>query len=122
MASASLVLKNSSDVDNTFALMGQTAREAEYIDPDTSLASPLVVRIKQNPAQPGAIANDRGEIASSMTVIDANGKAFTGSVRILWSTPRTSAWGAAQTRDLFAYGRNYITDTRVQSLEDGIIP
>lgn len=122
MASTSITLKDAADVDNIFSLVGQTARQAEYIDTDTSLMAPLRAVVTQNPAQPGAIANDRGDILISRTVVDDNGKAFTGNVRVTFSTPRTEAWGATQTRDLFAYARNYITDARVQMIEDGIIP
>lgn len=81
-----------------------------------------MLRVRENPAAPGVVANDRGEVTSSLTVIDAVGKVFNGTVKITWSVPRTAAWGATSTRDLFAYVRNYITDARVQSLEDGIIP
>jgi len=123
MASTTVALNDHASVSNTFTLKGQTGSTAEYIDTDTSLATPLGFAVKHSTAPVGSKANDRHQVVFSQVITDAvTGLPAIGSLKLDISIPRSASWTDAHSRALNAYLVNYMTDVRFQSILDGITP
>jgi hypothetical protein len=123
MASSTVALNDHVPVSNTFTLKGQTGTTADYIDTDTSLATPLGFVVKHNTAPVGSKANDRHQVVFSQVLTDTvTGLPVIGSLKLDISIPRSATWTDTHSRALNAYLVNYMTDARFQSILDGITP
>jgi hypothetical protein len=121
MPTNSITIPDSSAVDNTFILQDQSKGLTKYIDPDTSLVTPLGLSIEHTVKPAGQPGTDRHIVKAYQTFIDANGVAATAVVSIQLSVPRHGSVSDTVIKDLWAYAAGYVNITdNVKRLVDGI--
>lgn len=122
MSQATFAVNNSAAVSKTFLLNSQSGRDAEYIESTSSLQTPTAAAIKHTVLNPGAIGSDRHLVQFSKSAVDSEGVRQTAIMNITISVPRTSALTETDVKDLWYYGKNFLSDTNFALVYDGITP
>lgn len=122
MAQSSFVVKNLADQDITFALQGQDARNANYIQTGTSLALPGIAVVSHDIKPSGSKGMDKHVVAFKTTVADSLGVPQVATASLMISVPRASEVTEIMVQNLVQYLRYYCTDACVAKLMDGITP
>jgi hypothetical protein len=122
MASASYTLDRLDDTDQVVTLVGNTNRGAEYRDTTRALSLPYSLTIENQVGNSGAKGNDHVKIKISNTVADADGVTAVGSISVDLSIPRNTGWTGTNSDDLLAVLASFLSDARIASLGDALVP
>jgi len=122
MASASYTLDKLDNTTTVFTLAGSTGRGAEYKLTSRALSLPLTLKIDFQVGATGSKGNDHLIVTIANTVQDSSGVIGTGSVKIDVSVPRNSGWTGTDTDDLLAYVQSFLSDARLASIADALVP
>lgn len=123
MASATHTLKEEDETNVVYTLVGQNENGALYKDATRELGVPRELQFSMKIGNPQALGNDqiisklRNTVENSTT-----GKKSTGSVSIVLSVPRDSAWTNQMSEDLLIQLQDLFTDANSILLADGIVP
>lgn len=123
MASSSITLKDEADSNIVYSLAGQNESSALFKDATRELSLPRELKFQFKLGNPGSKGND--QIISTLTNAVENattGVVSVGSIKIICSVPRDSAWTNQMTEDLFIQLQDLFADANAISLSDGLVP
>lgn len=123
MASSTITLTDEADANIVYTLVGQTDKGAIYRNASRALGLPQGLNFSMNIGNPGAKGNDRIEIKLHDSVQNSEtGLVSTGSVRVLISLPRDSAWTEQMSQDIMIQLQDLFADANAILLADGLVP
>lgn len=124
MSSSTHVLTELDDVTNvTYTLAGQTSNGASYKNKDRALSLPQTLEFAYNIGQPTAKGNDKLNITLKNSVQNGTTDLIsTGSLKIVVSVPRDSAWTQTDTEDLLAQVVDLLTNAKIADIADAMVP
>lgn len=106
----------------TFTLQGQTVTEASYIDTTSNLSEPRMAVVSFDLKPIGARGNNRVNVSFKRVKLDASGVAHVLSGTFQLSIPKTTVFSDTDVVDVALNCATYITEARVTSMIDGIVP
>lgn len=123
MASATITLKDEADANVVYTQVGQNETSALYKDATRELALPRTLRFQFKLGNPGAKGNDQIIMKLNNSVENAtSGLVSTGSVSVVLSIPRDSAWTNQMSEDLLIQLQDLFADANSIALADGLVP
>lgn len=123
MLQSFVVKKSDGTTDVTFQVAQTTGREAQYMDPASSLSAPRIIKVSHTLKPTGQKGSDRHHVLSQLVVLDANNVPYTISAAITWTIPRSTVVTDILAKDVLSAATNYLALANVKdALIDGIIP
>lgn len=125
MASATLTVKNRSNVDVVYTLASGAINASEYLWRNTalSLQQPCILTMKQELKRPGQAGSNKSYVALKRTTLDPLGDAKPHSfgVSILITDDPMTTLTEVDKLDLVIQARNLLDELRVAMLLEGVI-
>jgi len=122
MASATITLKDKSDANIVYTLVGQTANGALYKNATRPLTTPQTLEFQFLLGSPGSLGNDKVVIILRDSNADATGKVVTLQNRMEMSIPRSTAISTGRIEDMFAQNQALFVDANCEALADALVP
>jgi len=126
MPSSTIALDNLANESQTYTLVGSSDRGATFKVATRALSQPKqLVFDYSKVGQPGSLGNDKLTVTMSNTVENSAGVSpayLTGQAVVTVSIPRGPGWTVTNSNDLLAELASLLSDARLQSIVEAIVP